>query len=158
MKIRLITDEDMPAVLEVYRLCEDFLALGPVATASLDMVAADRELSRSQNGEFYGLFDDAGTLMGVLDFIRDRYQGQSGCAYLELLMIAAPYRSQGLGEQAFRWMVAELRGAGIHRLLAGVQVNNPGAVRFWQRMGFRITSQAKLLADGTTCYDLEQEI
>ncbi len=158
MNIRLISDSDMPALLEVYRQCEDFLALGPVATASLEMVAADRELSRSQDGEFYGLFDENGCLMGVLDFIRDNYRGEKGCAYLELLMISLPYRSRGLGEAAFRWMVAELRRAGIPRLLAGVQVNTPKAVRFWQRMGFRITSEAKLLPDGTTCYDLEMAL
>jgi RimJ/RimL family protein N-acetyltransferase len=159
MQIRLITDTDRPALLEVYRQSEDFLALGPNPSASLEMVEADRKLSRDQGGEFYGLFDEEGTLMGVLDLIRTGYKGDPACAYLELLMIGAPYRGHGLGEAAFTWMEAELRHTpGLRTLKAGVQVNNPGAVRFWQRMGFRITSPARLLPDGTTCYDLEKAI
>jgi ribosomal protein S18 acetylase RimI-like enzyme len=46
----------------------------------------------------------------------------------------------------------------ISMLRAGVQVNNPGAIRFWQRMGFAITSAAELLPDGTTCYRLEKHL
>jgi len=34
LEIRPVTLDDLDAVLEVYQLCEDFLALGPVATVS----------------------------------------------------------------------------------------------------------------------------
>ena len=43
-------ERDLPAVLEVYRQCEDFLALGPVARASLQMVQQDLAISRQENG------------------------------------------------------------------------------------------------------------
>ncbi len=43
-------------------------------------------------------------------------------------------------------------------LRAGVQVNNPGAIRFWQRMGFAITSEAEAQADGTICYQLKKSL
>ena len=56
MLIRLIIDPDLPAVLEAYRQSEDFLALGPNPYASPEMIAADRELSREQGGEYCGLF------------------------------------------------------------------------------------------------------
>ena len=46
----------------------------------------------------------------------------------------------------------------IRMLRAGVQVNNPGAIRFWQRMGFAITSSAELMSDGTTCYQLKKSL
>ena len=39
--LRPVTPTDLDAVLEVYRLCEDFLALGPVATASMEMLQKD---------------------------------------------------------------------------------------------------------------------
>ncbi len=159
MDIRPISDADLPALLEVYRQSEDFLALGPVPQASPEMIAADRELSRGQGGEFCGLFNEEGTLMGVLDFIRSGYEGNPAHAYLELLMIGAPYRSLGLGTAAFTWLEDELRRTpGCQVLNAGVQVNNLGAVRFWQRMGFRITGPAETLADGTTCYGLSKEL
>jgi ribosomal protein S18 acetylase RimI-like enzyme len=160
MHIRPILDSDLPAVLEVYRQCEDFLALGPVPRASMQMVNADRELSSRQGGEFCGLFTADGTLMGVLDFIRAGWEDDPDCAYLELLMIAAPYRNRGLGEEAVRWLEGELsrQKPAISRLKAGVQANNPGAIRFWQRMGFAMSREAELLPDGTTCYRLEKEL
>lgn len=159
MEFRPITDDDLPALLEVYRQSEDFLALGPNPHASLEMIAADRELSRGQGGEFCGLFNEEGRLMGVLDFIRSGCEGEAACAFLELLMIAAPYRGSGLGAAAFEWLENELRQTpGCQILKAGVQVNNPGAVRFWQRMGFRITGPAETLPDGTTCYELSKDL
>ena len=48
--IRPIEDADLPAVLEVYRQSQDFLALGPAAAASPEMVEADRALSRQEGG------------------------------------------------------------------------------------------------------------
>ena len=158
MLVRPILDSDLPAVLEVYRQSEDFLALGPNPTASLEMIAADRELSRTEGGEFCGVFAESGTLMGILDFVRVGYLGEPACGFLELLMIAAPYRNQGLGAEAFGWLEAELRRAGATRLRAGVQANNPGAIRFWQRMGFAITSEAEPQADRTVCYRLEKPL
>jgi len=183
MLVRPILDSDLPAVLAVYRQSEDFLALGPNPTASMEMIAADRVLSHAENSEYCGLFAEDGTLQGIFDFVRSGYAGDPGCAYIELLMIAAPYRGRGLGEQAVRWLEKELgephprppapsgtrsglsmemeRGEDkpkISMLRAGVQVNNPGAIRFWQRMGFAITSEAEAQADGTICYRLEKKL
>jgi ribosomal protein S18 acetylase RimI-like enzyme len=158
MQIRPILDSDLPAVLEAYRQCEDFLALGPNPTASMEMIAGDRALSRSEGGEYCGLFANDGKIIGIFDFVRSGYQGDLGCAYIELLMIAAPYRGRGLGEEAVRWLEKELIGSGTNLLRAGVQVNNPGAIRFWQRMGFTIVSEAEAQADGTICYQLEKHL
>lgn len=174
MLVRPITDSDLPAMLEVYRQCEDFLALGPNPHASMEMIASDRALSRAAGGEYCGLFTEEGTLMGIFDFVRSGFGGDPGCAFLELLMIAAPYRGRGLGEEAVRWLEKELtdphpqpfslegeRGKDqpkISTLRAGVQVNNPGAIRFWQRMGFAITSGAEPQTDGTVCYRLEKDL
>ncbi len=73
-------------------------------------------------------------------------------------MIAAPYRGRGLGERAVRWLASTLGGAaGQVRLHAAVQTNNPDAIRFWQRLGFRITGPAALQADGTVTYPIERE-
>ncbi len=163
MFIRPITDSDLPAVLEVYRQCEDFLALGPDPHASLEMVAKDRQLSAQEGGIYCGIFHENTTLnltgsrimVGILDYTPN-YLGEPDAAFIELLMVAAPYRGRGLGEQAVRWLVSALEsGAGQIRLYAAVQVNNPAAIRFWQRMGFRITSPAALQPDSTTTYPIE---
>jgi GNAT superfamily N-acetyltransferase len=158
MLIHPILDSDLPAVLEVYRQCEDFLALGPQPRASLEMVQADRALSCQLGGEFCGIFTEDGILVGIFDFLRAGFEGDPGCAFLELLMIAAPFRRQGIGEWALAWLEAELRRAGVPRLKSGVQVNNPQAIRFWQRMGFAITSSAEPQPDGTIAYRLEKTL
>ncbi len=150
------TQADREALLEVYRQCEDFLAICPVTQASLEMVDADLDLSEHEGGQFCAIIDPLnGQMMGVVDVIFSHYQGDPQAAYLELMMIAAPYRNRGLGEAVFRWVEQTLRASGcIRTFYAGVQVNNPKAVRFWQRMGFKITSQVKHMPDGTDCYDL----
>ncbi len=155
MIIRPITDSDLPAVLEVYRQSEDFLALGPDPHASPEMVARDRGLSRREGGLYCGIFLDE--LVGILDYTPN-YKGDPGAAFIELLMIAAPYRGRGLGEQAVRWLGSTFSGeAGQVRLYAAVQTNNPAAIRFWQRLGFRITGPAALQPDGTVTYPIRCE-
>ncbi len=67
MIIRPIVEPDLPAVLEVYRQSEDFLALGPDPHASPEMVAKDRELSRQEGGVFCGIFLE-GTPMNLTGF------------------------------------------------------------------------------------------
>jgi hypothetical protein len=136
LEIHPVTPDNLDAVLEVYRGCEDFLALGPVATASMQMVLSDLELSKSIGATFCGIHTPDGSMIGVLDYIPGGYQGNPQAAYLSLLMIAASWRNQGVGDA----------------------VVIPKAVRFWQRHGYRITSEPKLYPDGTTAVDLQKDI
>jgi hypothetical protein len=39
--VRALSEGDLKPTLEVYRACEDFLSLGPVAIASIEMVLDD---------------------------------------------------------------------------------------------------------------------
>ncbi len=174
MQIRPITDLDIPAVLEVYRLCEDFLALGPDPHASPEMVDRDRELTRPEGGVYCGIFLEGvnknltgsgsnlsgsmGKLVGILDYIPN-YNGDPGAAFIELLMIAGPYRGRGLGKAAVDWLLTQvLSGETAHqRLFAAVQTNNPAAIRFWRGLGFRITGPAAPQTDGTVTYPIQWE-
>jgi hypothetical protein len=92
LEIRLITDDDLEAVLGVYRQCEDFLALGPLPTASMEMVRKDIELSQQESGIFCGIFTMAGTMIGIVDYVPRNFEGNPQNAFLSLLMIAAPFR------------------------------------------------------------------
>ncbi len=172
-RFRPLSEADLPELLALYRQCEDFLALGPAATASEQMVLADVALTRPQGGVYGGIYIQQGddwVLAGVLDVIPD-YGGEAGCAELELLMLGAPFRGQGLGAAVVDWLfhqpAAELWGASklqppprlpIRRWVAGVQANNPKAIRFWQRMGFHITGPARWHDDGTIAYPMKREL
>lgn len=155
---RLLDEESLPELLELYRQCEDFLALGPVPVASEDMIRRDLVTTRPGGGAYSGIFWPDGTLVGVLDVIPSGFEGQADQAFIELLMIGAPYRGKGLGEEVVRALVESLREGPARKLLAGVQVNNPRALKFWQRMGFRVISEPMEYPDGTTAVTTLKEL
>lgn len=159
IEIHPIAQDDLDAVLQVYNQCEDFLALGPVPTASMEMVLKDIEISRQEGGIFCGIYAPDGRIIGVLDFVPSGYKGNPMHAFLELLMIAAPFRKQGVGKAVVDAFENEIRkDPQVSTILSGVQVNNPKAMHFWQRQGYRIVSEPKLYADQTTAVDLRKDL
>ncbi|MBZ0287403.1 MAG: GNAT family N-acetyltransferase [Anaerolineae bacterium] len=154
--IRPVRDDELEAILEVYRQCEDFLALTPQPTASVAMVQMDLKHSRENYGLFCGIYDAPdGTMVGVLDVTMSGFEGNPHHAFIALLMIGKPYRSGGLGaavvEAAEQQMMAN---PDVTAILSGVMANNPGAIRFWARHGYVITAGPISQADGTTTWDL----
>lgn len=158
-EIRPIQQGDLDAVLEVYRQCEDFLALGPVATASMEMVLKDLELSENEGGTFCGIYASDGTMMGIVDYVPRNFEGEPQTAFLSLLMIAAPFRGQGLGAATVAAVEKEImKDTRITAIRSGVQVNNPRAIRFWQSRGYRIISGPQLMPDQTTVFGLLKNV
>jgi len=161
--IRPVRPDETSAILEVYRQCEDFLALGPVPTASLAMVLADLALSRQHSRVFCGIYeaqpDGLGPMVGVLDVVLGGAEGRPECADLALLMIAAPHRHHGLGRKVVALVEEAIRrDPSITTILSGVQVNNPPAIRFWTRNGYRIVGGPELMPDQTTVYHLRKDV
>lgn len=150
MYILPIDEHDLPVLLLVYQQCEDFLALGPIALASSEMVLADLAHTRQIGGVFCGIFLEKGQLVGVLSYVANGYEGNPQIAFLELLMIASPFRGLGLGKTAVEWVESVARQAGARQMRSGVQVNNPRARRFWKRCGYSEVGKPQLLPDGTT--------
>jgi GNAT superfamily N-acetyltransferase len=148
----------LAAMLEVYRQCEDFLALGPQPHASLEMVLADLDLSHKGGGIFYGIYlNPSFVMIGVADYIPSGFEGIRQQAFIELLMIAKPFRGRGLGKQIVADLEAEIcEDALITVIRTGCQINNPGGIRFWQRCGYRITGPAVDYPDQTTAYPMEK--
>ena len=159
LEIRPIRADSLEAVLNVYQQCEDFLALGPISTASMDMVLKDLEISKNEGGIFCGIYRVDGNMIGVIDYVPRNFEGSPQTAYLSLLMIAAPFRKQGIGGLIVAAIEDEIRkDPGIKTILAGVQVNNPQAIWFWQRNGYQIVSGPKLMPDQTTVFDLRKDL
>ncbi len=145
VEIRALTPADAETALEVYRKCEDFLALGPEPRASLHMVLADMETSRREGGVFGGAYR-RGKLIGIVDFI------PSG--FFSLLMITRPFRGKGLGSAVVGLVEGQMQGATVR---TAVQVNNPDGLRFWQKTGYRVVSGPELQPDGTTTVRMEKD-
>jgi ribosomal protein S18 acetylase RimI-like enzyme len=157
--IRPIEEHDLPGVLAVYRQSQDFLALGPNPIATPEMVKQDIAHSRREGSLYCGIFNMAGQTIGVLDYLPSHFEGQPEQAFISLLMIAAPYRRRGLGQQVIRQIEAEIhKNDQIRTISTAVQVNNPQALRFWQKNGYRIVSGPEVQADRTVTYQLQKEI
>lgn len=156
--LRTLDDFDLPALLELYRACEDFLTLGPCPHASPEMVRSDIQLSQENGGTFQGIFDPDGRLIGVADWIAGGFEGEPATAFIELLMIAAPNRRAGLGSTVLAEIERRIRQAGTQRIELGVQVNNLPAQRFWLRRGYRSASPPRKFADGTTAIRMRKVI
>ena len=155
-------DPDAPgvaALLQVYRQCEDFLKLGPQAHASPEMVLADLEASQVAGSRYCGIYACiSGELIGVVDYLPAGFEGNPQHAFLELLMIARPFRGRGLGKQIVADLEAEIRkDPRVSAIRLGVQVNNPGALRFWQHCGYQIIRPAELQPDQTIAFLMEKQ-
>jgi ribosomal protein S18 acetylase RimI-like enzyme len=159
LTLRTVTPNETEPILWLYRTCEDFLALGPAPKASLAMVQKDLEISFQDDGCFCGIYNTAGQLVGVVDFIPSCLEGKPDNAFFSLIMIAAPCRNKGIGNQTVRLVEKEIRkNAGITEIRSAVQVNNPTTIRFWQRNGYRIISGPELQPDSTTVFHLSKKL
>ena len=159
LEIRPFTHTDLDAILHVYKQCEDFLALGPISVASMEMVLKDIEISENEGGIYCGVYKADGEMIGIIDYVPSHYKGNPSEAFLELLMIAAPYRKQGIGKVVVEAVEKEIRrDKKVTVILSGVQVNNPQAIRFWLRNGYRIISGPTLFPDQTTAFGLQKDI
>lgn len=156
--IRLITHADHPTIHEVYRQCEDFLALGPAAKASMDMVIADIEEAKAESGIFCGIFSGK-KMIGVVSYVPSRFEFRPVDAFILLLMIIPPYRRKGIGAEVVKHIEKEILAHGrVRSIKCGVQVNNPDAIKFWEKHGYQITGGPELRPDKTTVYHLCKDI
>lgn len=155
LQIRPISEDGLASTLGVYRQLEDFLALGPVPTASMKMVMIDIANSRAHDGIYCGIWDQSGVQIGVLDFCLEADKG----ATLSLLMISKSYRNRGHGKRIVLCLESYLkRKYGIEEIRSGVQVNNTGGIIFWRKMGFEISNTPMDMGDGTVAYEMRKRI
>ncbi len=153
---RPIAEGDLTQVLEVYRQSEDFLALGPVPDASLQMVQEDLRHSVEEGGVFCGIYDSSDKLIGVLDY----NLVDAPIAFIALLMVAGPHRGKGIGHkiiEQFEGLVCQ-QAQHIHAIQLDVQVNNPRGLHFWHRLGFRVIGQPVRQADTTVTVKMEKVV
>jgi GNAT superfamily N-acetyltransferase len=85
--------------------------------------------------------------VGYLDLKFD--YPQAGDATINLLLVAEPFQASGVGSWAARSLESRLqdgdlaRSRRVQRMLAGIYGDNPGAVRFWQRLGYQFAVDAR---------------
>lgn len=158
-EIRPIAEDDLEEVLEVYRQCEDFLALGPEPNASMTMILKDIETSRSEKGDFCGILASDGKMIGVVEFVLGNFNDEAQLAFISLLMIVTPFRNRGIGTRVLELIESKIRATGqVSEIRTAVQLNNPAALRFWQRNNYRIFGNPERRPDQTVVLYLFKEL
>ncbi len=156
--IQKVDKEEVESIYNVYKNCEDFLSLGPISTATKEMVLDDLRLSEKEGGLFCGIFLE-GEMVGIIDFVLSGYKDNPNHAYLSLLMISSNYRRKGIGMDVVKAVEREiLKSKTIQSIFAGVQINNKHAIAFWEKMGYKIISGPQLMPDTTITYKLQKDI
>ena len=125
----------------------------------MEMIEKDMQISKEADGIFCGIFDGDQNMIGIVDFIPANFEGNPSHAFIELLMIAAPARRNGLGKEVVKSIEQEiLREGQITAVLSAVQVNNQSAINFWTKVGYQIVSEPIPNEDGTTVYKLFKSV
>lgn len=149
-EIRPITENDLEEVLDVYRQCEDFLALGPEPRASMAMVLKDIQTSRSEKSLFCGIFASDGKMIGVVEFVPNSFNGEAHLAFISLMMIVSALRNQGIGTRVLELIESKIRETGrVSEIRTAVQQNNPAALRFWKRNNYHVFGNPEHRPDRT---------
>jgi RimJ/RimL family protein N-acetyltransferase len=121
------------------------------------MVQDDLARSRAVGGCYCAIRDEEGNLVGVVDYTSRR--DTEGLAFIELLMIGAPWRRRGIGRTVVAALERYLAASfGIRTVESAVQVNNPGGLAFWRNLGYQRDAAAVRQEDGTVTYRLRKAL
>ena len=144
------------ALQRVYELSPNYwtmyhLAQAPAGQAARDLAAIEDVPGRMGMGIVAanepGKPDAGAQLIGLID-LRLHWPDPE-TAYLGILLVAEPFQRQRVGSNAWAllepWLAAE---GGVNEVKLGVEQFNPGALRFFQSLGFTLTGEAQRIRSG----------
>jgi len=141
---------------QVYALTPAYWAMhhlpgAPAGQAARDLAAVQTEAGRSALGILLpnepGNPSAGAQLIGLLDF--RMHWPQPGTVYVGMVMVAEPFQRQGAASAAWRLLEEWLAGqAGVSLARLTVEQFNPGALRFFQRVGFALTGESRRTKSG----------
>ena len=144
------------ALQRVYELSPAYwtmyhLAQAPAGQAERDLAAIEDEPGRMGLGiaaaNEPGNAEAGAQLVGMIDF---RLQWPDpDTAYIGILLVAEPFQRRRVGSEAWAllepWLAHE---ANLRAVKLGVEQFNPGALRFFQSLGFSLTGEAQRIRSG----------
>lgn len=123
----------------------------PAGQAQRDLAAVQAEAGRSALGILLpnrpGDPSAGAQLIGLLDF--RMHWPEPGTVYVGLVLVAEPFQRQGAASAAWTLLEEWLTGqAGIVRARLTVEQFNPGALHFFQHVGFALTGESRRTKSG----------
>jgi GNAT superfamily N-acetyltransferase len=135
--LRELTDADLDDLQGLLERGADYFALHEdrptTATEARDLFAEVPDGTPAEDKLMIGLLSPA--LHGVVDIVCD--WPRPGTWMIGLLLLDPVARGRGAGTQIVDALDAAAAGAGADTLRIAVIPANPGAMRFWTRLGFR---------------------
>lgn len=87
-----------------------------------------------QQGDLYALLGPDGAALGMTLAI----PGPDGSVELKAVAVAPELHGRGVGQRMLRLVLAELRAAGVQRVVVGTGNSGIGQLAFYQKAGFRL--------------------
>ena len=153
----LTAQDHAEALQQVYRATPHYWQLYDFPTAPVGQAGRDLQEAAQTPGRYVLgiirriLAEDAaagGELIGTVDF--RLYWPEYGMVYIGMILVAEPYQRQGVGTQAWRLLAPWLaEAAGIETARLGVEQFNPGALLFFQKVGFTLTGASSRISVGS---------
>ncbi len=144
------------ALQQVYRATPHYWQMyhlpgSPEGQAARDLEAAQETPGRHLMGIVRRLVADdpaAGVeMVGVVDL--RLHWPDPDVVYIGLVMVAEPYQRRGIGSEAWRLLRPWLsHSAKMTTARVGVEQFNPGALKFFQHIGFALTGQTDRIRSG----------
>lgn len=155
--IGTVKKNDYPVILKIYEQSRDFLSLGPISNASMEMVLKDIKHSKEEKGKYCGIWDLKGNLMGIVDFVPLLADGES--SFLSLIIISVDYRDKGLGSKVVQALEQYLKTRySVKRILSAVQTTNRKAICFWKKCGYTVETILEKRRDETVIFKMGKEL
>lgn len=136
-RVRLLEEEDIPAVLELYRTNPLFFGSSG-QNPGMEQVRRDMTVMPPGVGagrKYFVGFYEGKMLAAVLDLI-DGYPTRD-TAYIGLFMVSGPLSGEGRGTALVESLWDYLRQTGISVLRLAYDRENPQSSHFWRKNGFR---------------------
>jgi RimJ/RimL family protein N-acetyltransferase len=154
--IPLDPDLHTEALQQVYALTPGYWEMyhlpgAPAGQAGRDLAAVQEEAGRTGLGILLpnqpGDPSAGAQLIGLLDF-RIHWPEQ-GTVYVGMVLVAEPFQRQGIATAAWalleEWLATQ---AGVSLARLTVEQFNPGALRFFQQLGFELTGESRRTKSG----------
>ncbi len=134
--VKLIADDELGKQREAYRI--------PLPKAYIE---AFKSIIADSNQELMAVEDDQGEIVGTLQLSFIQYLTYQGGirAQIEAVRIAKEHRGQGLGEVMFNWAIARAKEKGAHVVQLTTDKQRPGALKFYEKLGFRASHEGMKL-------------
>jgi len=139
--IRSATPSDAPALASIY----NHYVMKTIVTFEEEEVSAADMGARIKEVQGYGLpwlvWDDGGQILGYAYANKWKARRSYRFSVESTVYLDHTATRRGLGTKLYTALIASAKEAGIHAVIGGVALPNPGSVALHERFGFKKSAQ-----------------